>query len=1000
MFVRVGHACWEIATIQTVEIMTRLQKDDRTNLGTMVEDMRAWGPRSVAVVEHRGVRRFATGYGELASLAWRFAAELERRGIGPGERVVLGGGNSAEWVAVFFGCVLRGVLVVPLDAAGGPGFAERIGRETTPRLIVGDGALLAGVRFGAPCLVLESLAGVLPVVESRVNLPLLTPDSPLQILFTSGTTGEPKGVVHTHRNLLASIGPIEREIARYRRYERWVHPLRFLHTLPLSHVFGQFMGLWVPPLLGAEVHYENRTTGLRLAELIAGERVNVLAAVPRTLGLLRGHLLAVDPSLEAEIVGAQGSPPLSIARRWWRFWRVHRRLGWRFWAAVCGGATLPAELEGFWTTLGLALVQGYGLTETSALVTLNHPFKTAQGSLGTPLPGRSLRVGAAGELEVKGEMVAAGIWREGRVVRRGLVDKKTTKQIGEDADRESDSVAEDEGWLATGDLASIDEDGRVHFLGRTGQRLVTAAGLNVYLQDVEGALEREPELQGVVVLGMPGAEGGEEPAAVVVARGGLSRAGAAVERANMSLAEHQRVRQWWLWPGLELPRTATGKVQRKTVETWAREQVASGVRRAGSPRPAGAPGSDVAVELLESVGARGGPGEDTARLDEDWGLDSMGRVALTAALEEQLEIAVGDGVGSQVQTLGDLRTLLYAGAGVLGAGAGGLGAGEQGVGFEGGEMGVAPQRPELPGLNVSGSKLARSKVPGSKLSGLRTSRGATPALSVGASPASSRSAVSLRGAETPRYSYPRWPWSAPVAGLRCLFIEGVLRPLVAFWGAPRVRSASPDLRKARPMLMISNHRTAMDVPLLLYALPFGMRHRVAVAMSGEMLAGWEGSWNPQRMPAALEEHRRWWGPPAAFLLKALLNVFPLPRTSGFRSSFAHAGRALDRGYHVLIFPEGRRAPEGAIERFKPGLGILVQEAFTPVLPLALRISAGGGWRTSGKRAEVWVGEPISDDLGSANSVSVNPVSVNSGGGPERLTARLQEAVEALLGGSK
>jgi long-chain acyl-CoA synthetase len=902
------------------------KSQNRSHLGTLVADMERWGAAGgTAVVDHRGVRRFATGYRELAATARRFAAELEARGIGTGERVVLWGANGALWTSVFFGCVLRGALVVPLDASGSAEFAERILREVTPKLIMGDRALLGKLgRNDYAQIALEDLGQLLASRDEATAAAGLSGDTPLQILFTSGTTGEPKGVVHTHRNLLASIAPIEREIAKYRRYERLVHPLRFLHTLPLSHVFGQFMGLWLPPVLGAEVHYEQRGTASHLVELIPRERINVLAAVPRTLALLRSRLLAERPDLQREIEAAQGEP---IARRWWRFRRVHRDLGLRFWAAVCGGATLQPELEKFWATMGFALVQGYGLTETAALVTLNHPFKPSRGSLGAPLPGRELRLGAMGELEVKGDMVARAGWRNGRMVPR------------------------ESSWLSTGDLATIDADGKVSFLGRTGQRLVTAAGLNVYLQDVEQALERQGEISAAVVLAMPGNDGGDEPAAVLLAHAGMASAAAAIGAANASLAAHQKVRQWWLWPALELPRTVTGKIKRRQVEDWAREQWSQSANSAAAAfEQAGMSVTKIVTEPLDSVvtllsgiAGRRGPSGDDARLEQDWGLDSMGRVALAAALEEQMGAAVTDGVASGVRTLGDLRLLLRGRAQTSGP------ASEPGPG----ESESVCTRDGKEGAGSAAMAEAGSSLP----AGGGRERFTPP--------------VAIR--------YPSWPWSRPVAALRFLFVELLLRPMVAVMAAPRVRRiAEPP---AGSMLIIANHRTAMDVPLVLFALPFSLRSKVAVAMSGEMLTGWQQSWSPRPMPAAQEEHRRWWGPPAAILLKALLNVFPLPRTTGFRAGFAHVGRALDRGYSVLIFPEGRRSTTGELLPFKPGLGILAAEAFVPVLPMSLEISAEAArhW---------WRSEP---------AVSIGHfVTAPRTDKPEQLTQQLRAVVNGLL----
>jgi long-chain acyl-CoA synthetase len=211
----------------------------------------------------------------------------------------------------------------------------------------------------------------------------------------------------------------------------------------------------------------------------------------------------------------------------------------------------------------------------------------------------------------------------------------------------------------------------------------------------------------------------------------------------------------------------------------------------------------------------------------------------------------------------------------------------------------------------------------------------------------------------PHYLYPRWPWLLPFRWLRAAFVEAVAQPLVWLLAHPKV--VAPELAPSdEPMLIVANHITAFDGPLVEYALPGAVRRRIAVAMAGDMLEDYRHFRNPERPPGKQGFYPP--GPLIYLLLTALFNVFPLPRRRNFQRSFAHAGAAMDGGFHVLVFPEGTRSAEGTLARFRGGIGLLVKESGAAVLPVGLRglgeLKAGGrGWFRSG-RIEVRVGEPI------------------------------------------
>ena len=216
----------------------------------------------------------------------------------------------------------------------------------------------------------------------------MTRDDVAEVIFTSGATAEPKGVVITHRNLLANIVPVEREVLKYRRYSRPFSPVRFLNLLPLSHMFGQSMATFIPPMLGGTTVFIHGYNPNDIVRQIRQRRISVLVSVPKILDVLREHVLRALPGRPAE------PPPRKehFAWRWWRYRRVHGMFGLKFWAFVVGAAPLDPALEEFWGRLGFVVVQGYGLTETAPIVSLNHPFSASRGSVGKTIHGVEVKI--------------------------------------------------------------------------------------------------------------------------------------------------------------------------------------------------------------------------------------------------------------------------------------------------------------------------------------------------------------------------------------------------------------------------------------------------------------------------------------------------------------------------------------------------------------------------------------------------------------------------------
>jgi long-chain acyl-CoA synthetase len=554
-------------------------------------------------------------YVEVTRAARAFAARLSASGIGKGDKVVFWGENRPEWIVCYWGSVIAGAVVVPIDYRSSVDFLTKVAAIVSAR------AILAGDDVpGAPDVpaALWHFADVDWISDAPMPIVAIAPDDIVQIVFTSGATAEPKGVVIKHRNILANTVPVEREVLKYKKYATPFLPLRFLNLLPLSHMFGQSMATNIPPMVDGTVVFMRSFNPHDIVRVVKTWRISVIVSVPKILDVLKDHALRVDPS-----AADPPAEPISLAKRWWRYRRIHRMFGLKFWAFISGAAPLPPAIEEFWKRLGFVVIQGYGLTETAPIVTLNHPFKTSTGSVGTPIGGVEVRIAEDGEILVRGENVTTGYY-------------------GGTGDRTRD----EEGWLHTGDIGEMDAEGRLFIKGRKKEMIVTPEGLNVFPDDVERALEAQAGVKESAVVAS--AEDGQERVHAVLVLEERADPEAIVRGANEQLLDHQRVRSYSVWTEGALPRTeGTRKLKRAAIRSW----VATGQR----PVAAASGDDPVAALLARFAGARE---VDASTSLEALGLSSLERVELMVALEDKLQTRVDETRFAQAKTVAELRTLV------------------------------------------------------------------------------------------------------------------------------------------------------------------------------------------------------------------------------------------------------------------------------------------------------------------------------------------------------
>jgi long-chain acyl-CoA synthetase len=592
---------------------------------------RRFGARPALAVR-RGLRTEAWSYGELVRAAGSAATRLSEAGVRPGDRVLVLAPNSPELVASMFGVWLAGAILVPIDLRTPPAVLAKLRERTQPRLLLAGAD--ADVPRDLPSLSVWTL-GRPADHPARAIEPGTPASSPAELVFTSGTTGLPKGVVLTHANIAANV-----------RAALGALPIkdgeRVLSLLPLSHMLEQTAGLLAPLAAGATIYYPSSRRSTAILAALQRHRIGLLVCVPEVLRLLlAGIEREVDRTGRRRrwdlLVGLAGRLPMPLRPA--LFGPVHRRLGGALRLVLCGGAALDPDLWRTWEQLGVRVIQGYGATECAPIVTSNRFDHRLPGAVGWPVQGVEVRLAPDGEVLVRGPNVTPGYWRDPSATEAAFTD----------------------GWYRTGDVGAFGSQGELRLLGRKKEMIVLADGRNVFPRDVEDALRREPAVRDCVVVGRPRAGGGEEVHAVLIPAESEDAARVAVRTVNGRLGPHQQISGVTIWTAADFPRTPSLKVKRA--------EVLSGLARPSAAHETAPAALDESLEArVRTLIARAAerPLADVLPQSDlvlDLGLDSLARVELAVLLEEDLGQSVPDAEVAALHTVADVVAAVQRGAG-------------------------------------------------------------------------------------------------------------------------------------------------------------------------------------------------------------------------------------------------------------------------------------------------------------------------------------------------
>ena len=604
-----------------------MMKDEGLKMKTLIDLFELFRKRGndEVFVYRTGIRKFEFTYRQLYDLSLQMVSYLSQQGIKKGDKVAIWAPNSPFWAFSYFGILLTGAIVIPIDFAGGKKRAETIVKLSGAKFIIqsiykfeklpsAHSASSGQASSGLKTVMIEDLIFLLKFLDPIKKIVQPRSEDIVEIVYTSGTTGDPKGVVLTHKNIVSNM------LQACNHISLPIGGFHFLSVLPLSHMFEQTVGFLIPLYRGDKIIYLRTIKPSSIMEAFKGENIQAMLVVPKLLSLLK-NTIERDLASKSLIGLLRFNLTRKIISK-----AIHKKFGRNFQIFACGGAALPVDVFTFWKELGFRVIEGYGLTECSPIVSANTFEKQIPGSVGKPLKNVKVRLDK-NELLVKGENVFSNYYQNASETEKAFKD----------------------GWFRTGDFVEQDRDGNIFIKGRKKDVIVNASGINIYPDEIEAVLNKIPAIKDSAVLGLDKGEG-EEVHAAVLLKNKNENLSEIIKSANEKLDPLTQITGSSVWPDFDFPRTATLKIQKFKVK----ERLLSEDKNAKSELP-----KDTLIILLANISKK--PQEqikENSILTADLGLNSLSRLELINYLEQEFRVDLQDSAINQNTTVSDVRKLL------------------------------------------------------------------------------------------------------------------------------------------------------------------------------------------------------------------------------------------------------------------------------------------------------------------------------------------------------